>query len=252
MSSLVEMLLGRRGRGVGNRGQGGGCGWKRGEPGREEAKGGSQWAQVLNREKQKTKPRGWAKGTWKRGPERARGGDRAEECGADSGEKGVRGFRKGRHRPHHPSTHHGSCRASLSPCRLQGRTGRRKRCSCGRHRCPAPRWSRTESNPAAVQPTSEPALSRARRGSWHRYRSRGAGGLMGATHSPRRAPPLHAFASRPRPLSRPRPCHSLRLRPKTAQPPSRPFPRRLFPHCGIIHLCNLPDTAVGCVPISYS
>lgn len=38
VSSLVGMLLGRRGRGVGHRGQGGGCGWKRGEPGREEAK----------------------------------------------------------------------------------------------------------------------------------------------------------------------------------------------------------------------
>lgn len=36
-------------------------------------------------------------------------------------------------------------------------------------------------------------------------RSRGAGGLKGATHSPRRAPPLHASASRPRPLSQLRP-----------------------------------------------
>lgn len=52
--------------------------------------------------KQTKPPGGWAEETWKRGPERARGGDGAEECGADSGEEWVQGCRKGRRRPPTP------------------------------------------------------------------------------------------------------------------------------------------------------
>lgn len=89
-------------------------------------------------------------------------------------------------------------------------------------------------------------------------RSRGAGGLRGATHSPRRAPPLHGSASRPRPLPRLRPCHSLRLRPQDCPSPlPDPSPPVPPPHSkaafslGSSILCNLPDRAGRCVPISH-
>lgn len=55
-------------------------------------------------------------------------------------------------------------------------------------------------------------------------RSRGAGGLRGATHSPRLAPPLHASASRPRPRLSSAHVHSLRLRPQNGSAPFRTLP----------------------------
>lgn len=63
--------------------------------GREENPGGKKqrevgWRPMGTGPGQRAKPGGWAKGTWKRGPERTRGDDRAEECGADSGVEGVR------------------------------------------------------------------------------------------------------------------------------------------------------------------
>lgn len=154
---------------------------------------------------------------------------------------GFRGSRKGQWRPHHPSTHHGPCGARLSPCRRQGRTGRRKLCSCSRHRCPAPRWSRSRTG------FSPPRSNRGARGAkgqtmrlapLRRAEALGEGGRrlahLGAPHL------FTASACRPRPLSRPRPTPtSLSSAPKSAQLPSRPLlTSRMFPHCGIIHLCG--------------
>lgn len=222
MSSLVGMLLSRRGRGAGNRGQGGGCGWKRGEPGREEAKEGGVEADGLRsgaEEKQKQNPE---TGQRERGKENRRGqggGNRAEECGADSGEEGVRGFRKGgaAHTTPAPTTarvepasHPVASRAakaggSAAPAAATG-ARRQDGAALGL----APPWCSRPRSLRCQGPEGEAVTG---------TRSRGAGGLRGATHSPRRAPPLHGSASRPRPLPRLRPCHSLRLRPQDCPSP---------------------------------
>lgn len=79
---------------------------------------------------------------------------------------GVPGRKKGRCRPSHPpSPQHGRARSwplTLLPAR--GRGGRRKRCSCGRHRCSAQRpkmepsrtwtWPGPKTPPAAVRSAS--------------------------------------------------------------------------------------------------
>jgi hypothetical protein len=240
VSSLVGMLLSRRGRGAGNRGQGGGCGWKRGEPGREEAKEGGVEADGLRsgaEEKQKQNPE---TGQRERGKENRRGqggGNRAEECGADSGEEGVRGFRKGgaAHTTPAPTTarvepasHPVASRAakaggSAAPAAATG-ARRQDGAALGL----APPWCSRPRSLRCQGPEGEAVTG---------TRSRGAGGLRGATHSPRRAPPLHGSASRPRPLPRLRPCHSLRLRPQDCpsplpdpSPPPPPPPARLFSH----------------------
>lgn len=72
---------------------------------------------------------------------------------------GVPGRRQGRHRPCQPTPHGHALSRPLTLSPAPGRAGRRKRFSCGRHRCrfSGPRWSRTwpgpKTPPAAGLPT---------------------------------------------------------------------------------------------------
>lgn len=126
--------------------------------------------------------------------------------------------------------------ASLSPCRRRrrGRAGRRKRCSCCRHRCPAPRWSRsrTGSGPPRCSRPRSPLCQGADREAGTGTRCRGAGG-WGAALSPGRAPPLHGHSvPAPPPVSAPPPARSSRLRPQERPAPFPTPSQGCFPTVG--------------------
>lgn len=245
VSSLVGMLLGRRGRGVGTREQGGGCGWKRGEPGREEAKGG--------------------------GVEADGHGSRAEEKQKQNQEAGQRGRGKEDRRGQGETTVRRNA-AQTVVWKGFGSSGR----GGASHTTPAPTTARGEpaSHPVASRAaqaggSAAPAVAT---GAWRQdgaalglapprcsqprsphcqgpegeastgTRIRGAGGFRGATHSPRRAPPLHGSVSRSRPCLGPAHDIPLGSAPKTPSPLPDLSPSRLFAHSGIIHFCNFPDT----------
>lgn len=184
-------------------------------------RGGSRWARVPNREKQKQNPEAGQRGREKEDRRGQGGSDRAEECGADSGEIGV-GRGGTAHTtpapttaPVEPASHPVASRAaqadgSAAPAVA---TGARRQDGAALSLAP-PRCSQPRS-PRCQGPEGEAGTG---------TRSRGAGGVRGSTHSPRRAPPLHASASRPRPLYRPRPRHFLRLRPQGRPAPFPPLP----------------------------
>lgn len=137
--------------------------------------------------------------------------------------------------------------AGLSPCRRWGRAGRQTRCFCCRHRCPAPRWSRSRTGSDPPRCTVRTAKGQTRRLAPVPDARALVGGL-----SHLGAPRLStATASRPRPLSRPRPTPTpLGPAPRIAQPLLDPS-SGLFPQCGTIHLCSLFGIAGRCVPVSH-
>lgn len=175
-----------------------------------------------------TKTRTGQRRRGKRGSERARGGDSAEECGAGSGEEWVQGCRKGG--AAHPTL--SPTRASLSPCRRRGRAGRQKRCACCRHRCQAQRWSRgrTGSGPPRCSRPRSPHSRGADRevGAGTRCRGAGVGGSGSLTWASPASPlPL---SPGPAPCLGPVPTPTpLGPAPKGAQPPFRPLLKAVSP-----------------------
>lgn len=187
-----------------------------------------------NKKQNKTENRRLGRGTRRRGPKRRQCG--GMQCGAGSGEEWARGCGKGRHRPPHPSTHHRRPLTQWPP----GRAGRRTRCSCCRHRCPAPRWSRSRTGSDPPRCTARTAKGQpGRLAPVPEAGALGGGGGLSHLGAPRLST---ATASWPRPLPRPRPTPTpLGPAPKGAQPPSGPLLGAASPLWD--HLCSPLGTA---------
>lgn len=182
---------------------------------------------------------GGGMGPWGRS---ARGGGQvAEVLSAGRGEVGFWSAEKGgtasATHPLLPTT--GTLGAALSPSRPPGRAGRRKRFSCGRHRCPAQR-PKMEPDPAWPADTASPLPPGPRSRRWEVQRVAGAlrgvegrGGGGRAHLGPPPAPP-RASGSAPVPVPVPAPSprplpHSPALSPSRSLS-SRPALRRPLPH----------------------